>query len=127
MTNKAVCEAYAAGNVKSAVACHCGFYGDYFYSYSTLIAVIDRNAKTVFVNSRKYSHTTGRQKSALMNALYNAGYTVYEFIGQNANYWNMGYQGAENLKEKDVFGFAFWDSRSSWLPAVLQAATIQTV
>lgn len=70
------------------------------YNYSTLICTI--NGGVADFNCRKYSTTTSKIQTTLKRLLENNGYTINEYDGKDAYYWNCGYMGAENWKMCDL-------------------------
>ena len=101
MTNQEILKEFAAGNKRYNAVNHIGYTDNKLWNYSTVLATVDRETKTADLNTRKYSATTSKIQGMLRRELENAGYTIREIIGETANIWNYGYQGAPNWKKSD--------------------------
>lgn len=101
MTNYDCIMDYVNGKKTYGAVNHIGYQLNKLWNYSTLMCEIDRDAKTAKVNTRKYSRTTSKIQSMIRAALVNKGYTIIEYDGEHANYWNYGYMGAERWTTKD--------------------------
>ena len=101
MKNIDVIREFVKGNNSHNAINHIGYRKNTFWNYSTVLAEVDRNKKTVLFNITKYSVTTGRIQNMLRRELEAAGFVIEEVVGAAANVWNYGYQGAPTLKKSD--------------------------
>ena len=101
MTNKEIIKEFATGNKRYNAVNHIGYTDNKLWNYSTVLATVNREEKTADLNTRKYSATTSKIQGMLKRELENAGYVINEIIGDTANFWNYGYQGAPNWKKSD--------------------------
>lgn len=101
MTNWDLIAEFVKGDRSYNAVNHLGYSDDKLYSYSTVVCVIDRNAKKAKVNVRKYSRTTSKHVSHLRYVLEKSGYEIEDYEGCPCTYWNYGYQGAECWKVSD--------------------------
>lgn len=102
MTNKEFIKEFIRGEKRFGAYCHLGYADDRLINYSTEICRIDRTNRRAMVNVKKYSNTTSRIQSMLRSALQSAGYQITDYVGEDAYFWNYGYQGAENVTVEDM-------------------------
>lgn len=78
-------------------------------TYSTDICFLDAVKLVAKVNNRKYSTTTSKLVSQLVNILTRHGYKIEYFNGESCTYWNYGYCSDDNkwttkeLKQRGIF------------------------
>lgn len=102
MSNQDFIREYIKGERRFGAYCHLGYADDRLINYSTVICQINRADRTALVNIRKYSRTTSKIQSQLRSILDREGYFITEYEGDDAGYWNYGYQGAENVTMEDM-------------------------
>ena len=102
MSNQEFIQKFIKGGQKYGAYCHLAIVEDRLINYSTEICVIDRENKTAKVNVKKYSNTTSRIQSTLRWELKKAGYEITDYVGEEAYWWNYGYQGAGNWTTSEV-------------------------
>ena len=101
MTNKEIMQEYINGNRRYNATNHLGYTDGTLWNYSTVICEIDRENKTAKFNDRYYSRTTSKIQGQLGFLLSIAGYTITEYKGDDAYYWNYGYMGAPSWTAKE--------------------------
>lgn len=101
MDNRTFIKEFIEGKRVFGAYCHLGCTEDTLYNYSTAICKIDRKNKTAEFNCKKYSRTTSGIQNELRWQLQKAGYKITDYVGEPANMWNCGYQGAEHWKTSD--------------------------
>lgn len=102
MTNYDFIREYIRGERRIGAYSHLGYADDKLINYSTVICIIDRENKKAQLNIRKYSRTTTKIQGQVESALRQAGYEIFKYEGDNAYWWNYGYQGAENVTTADM-------------------------
>lgn len=96
MTNRDLIRNFRNGATRW-VASHLYINGDELINYSTVIAY--RKDGKFYLNNRKYSASTSKIQSYCRQILDIAE----EYEGDSCYYWNAGYQGAPQIKAKDVY------------------------
>lgn len=103
MTNKEIIKEFLRGGREYNAVNHLAYYGDALVNYSTVILTVDRENRFAKFNVRKYSSTTSRIQSLIRQELERADYTWEEYDGEPCRFWwNLGYQGAEPIRVRDV-------------------------
>ncbi len=102
MTNYDFIREYIKGEKRMGAYCHLGYADDKLINYSTIICRLDSANKKATVNVRKYSRPTSKIQSQLLSALSQANYEIERYEGDDAYWWNYGYQGAENVTMNDM-------------------------
>lgn len=97
MSNYDLIKNFKDGATKG-VASHLYIKGDELINYSTVIAYRDENDK-FHLNSHKYSQSTSKIQSYCRQILD----IEEEYDGGSCYLWNCGYQGAPQIKAKDVY------------------------
>lgn len=105
MDNRDFIKEYIKGGKDYGAYCHLAYKGNTLWNYSTIICVVDRETKRAAFNCRKYSNTTTRIQSILRGALQKADFTITDFVGDRASFWNAGYQGAEHWTTAEAKDF----------------------
>ena len=111
MNNTDFIKEYIKGTREYNAYCHLAYKGDTLWNYSTVICVVDRKNKKAIFNCRKYSNTTSRIQSNLRGQLKREDFTITDYVGDNANFWNCGYQGAEHWTTAEVKQFDEWEKK----------------
>ena len=96
MTNQELIRKFKNGATKG-IASHLYIDGDNLINYSTVIAY-RKNGK-FYLNNRRYSASTSKIQSYCRNILD----IEEEYEGEDCYLWNAGYQGAPQIKAKDVY------------------------
>lgn len=99
MTNYELIKKFKSGATKG-IAGHLYIKGNELINYSTVIAYRDENGK-FHLNIHSYSRTTAKIQNYCKYILDTD--IIEEYEGERAYLWNAGYQGAPNIKAKDVY------------------------
>ena len=102
MTNNNLLNEYINGGKEANAYCHLMYRGNILVNYSTVICEIDRGNKTAKLNAKKYSVTTTKIQNELRFLLKANDFTVEEYEGDSARWWNCGYMGAPTLTKQDT-------------------------
>lgn len=90
MRNKDFLKQYVDGNYIRGEHGMMTYKDGQLFSYDTLICDINRVLKQADVNIRKYSSTTSRMQNTLLAFLYEAGYEVRTYEGNDAEMYEVG-------------------------------------
>lgn len=100
MTNEDLIRAFKNGSTKG-IASHLYIKGNDLINYSTVIAFRDENGK-FHLNIRKYKSSTSKIQNYCKHILDTD--IVEEYEGPSCYLWNGGYQGAPQIKAREVYG-----------------------
>ena len=102
MTNYDFIKEFVKGEKDYNANGHLIYFNNELVNYSTTLCIIDRAQKTAKLNTRKYSRTTSKIQSLIRSALEYYYFTIEDYYGETAKWWNCGYMGAENWTRKEA-------------------------